>query len=504
MNPSGWGGRGDVLRRDQTDDPPGQPARNRVVVPLLCYKQFEGSYAGIHRSQVPAWAFTDSRVTAHSGQLAIAHSRWREQRDADERAGRPGHLGDVLVFAVPLLLPIQFATGGQLYLSEVVLLLGLPLLLDHARRRGVSRISHSIIALGLVWLLGLVLADIFRGTPFHDYSRGWANVAFLLLNFAALSLLIDGTWRRVTLFTAGLGIGGILQFYINPDNFAAAEPWKFGYGGPVTLLGVLFASRAAVYRRPVAASAVVIALGVINLRMDFRSLAGICFLTALIILLAARAKHLRRLDLHSVGSVTVLVASALAGFVIVYGYEYSARHGLLGAKAQEKYESQRSNFGILLSGRPQIMAAMHAIADSPIVGHGSWAKDPKYAAELRHELRKAGYRGNTRPPSQDLIPSHSHVLGAWVGAGILGPILWLWTLAVAASVLLRLHHVRDGRLVLVGFLGISFVWDVLFSPLGAGQRLSTAFYLVVIMLARQDLARATDSWWQRRPRRRPD
>ena len=427
-------------------------------------------------------------------------SPWLERPDRDGNASTyesVGRLREGFVFVIPLFLSVQFSTGGQLLLPEIMLLLALPFLLDDARRRGVAPVSHGAIALGLVWLVGLVFTDVYRGVRFHDYSRGWSNVAFLLIGFAALSLLIDGRWRLVTLFAAGLAGGQMLQFFVSPDSYAAAEPWKFGYGASITLGGVLLAGRTAVYRRPAIASGILVALGVINFRMGFRSLAGICLLTAVAIVVAARSARLVRLDRRAVRWLTVLAASILVGLVIVEGYKYAAGRGVLGAQVQRKYEEQHSSLGVLLSGRPQIVVALRAIADSPIIGHGSWAKDPKYTAALRTELRKAGYQGNTLPHSPDTIPTHSHLLGAWVGAGILGLLLWLWALMVALSVLLRLHRLGDRRVVLVAFIGLSFVWDVLFSPLGAEQRLFTAFYLVVLLLARKEISGAARSWGTR-------
>src|SRR5437660_8719552 len=104
---------------------------------------------------------------------------------------------------------------------------------------------------------------------------------------------------------------------------------------------------------------------------------------------------------------------------------------------------------------------MRAIRDSPIIGHGSWAKNPKYVAALQDELHKAGYQGSTVPISPDLIPTHSHLFGAWVEAGILGAVFWFWALGLVASVLPRLHRLGDARVALVAFLAISFLWDVL-------------------------------------------
>ncbi len=412
-------------------------------------------------------------MTAYSRDVAAPPSPWHGPHETAVRfTERAGRFGDAFVFVVPLLLSVEFAVGGRLFLPEVVLLLALPFLLHDARRRGVSRISHLVVLLGGLWLFGLVFTDIYLGTPFDDYSRGWSKVAFLVLNFAALSLLIDGRWRRVTLFAAGLVLGLTLQFFFNPGIYAAGNPWKFGFGFAVTLAGVLLASRPTVYRRPVVATGILVALGVVNMSLGFRSLAGVCFLAAVLVILAARSTHLVRLDRRALRTFTAVAVSVLAGFIIVEAYGYAAGQGVLGGEAQQRYEAQKSGLGVVVSGRPEILVSSRAIRDSPIVGHGSWAKDPKYATGTRF---------------QGLIPTHSHLFGAWVEAGILGAVFWLWALALAASVLPRLHRLADGRVVLVAFLAVFFSWAVLFSPFGAEGRLMMPFYLIVFLLARKDI-----------------
>lgn len=430
-------------------------------------------------------------MTASAQDVAApASASLRLHGTAPRDAEHHGRLGDVLVFVVPLLLAVELKVGGRLYLSEVVLLLALPFLLAEARRRGVSRISHVVLALGVLWFFGLFLTDVYRVTPFADYSRGWSKVAFVLVSFAALSVLIDRRWHRVTLFAAGLALGEALQFFLHPNVFAAEYPWKFGLGGPVTLAGVILASRPAVSRRPIVATAILVGLGVVNLRLGFRSLGGVCLLTAVLVVLAARSAQLVRLDRRALRTLTMLAASVVAGFSVVEAYERAAQDGLLGERAQRKYQAERGNLGTLVGGRPEIIVASRAIRDSPIVGHGSWAKDPKYAAALRDELFRAGYRAPRGPPSSDLIPTHSYLFGAWVEAGILGAIFWLWAVALVISILPRLHRLPYGRVALVAFLAVSFLWDVLFSPFGAEARLVAPFSLVVFLLARNELSAA--------------
>lgn len=408
--------------------------------------------------------------------------------DDGEREGS-GRLGDVFVFLVPLLLAVDFNLGGRLFLSEIVLVLALPFLLDQARRRGVSRVPLKVVGLGLIWLIGQVVTDLVRMTPEADWTRGWSKIVFLLVNLASLALLIDGRWRRIWLFGAGLAVGEAVQFYVHPSAYAIGDPWKFGLGPAVSLGGALLASWPSVYRRPLASAGILLALAVVNLQMDFRSMAGVCFLAGVGVLLAGRSDgvHVRRSSRRRAALITCI--SVLGGLGFVQLYQHAAQGGALGVRAQTKYDAQQSSLGILLSGRPEITVAARAIRDSPIIGHGSWAKDPKYVQMLFSELRNAGYRGTTVPLSQDLIPTHSHLFGAWVEAGIAGAIFWLWALGLVVSVLPRLHGLADERVPLLAFLGVSFLWDVLFSPFGAERRVIVPYCLLALLLAQADLRR---------------
>ena len=114
-----------------------------------------------------------------------------------------------------------------------------------------------------------------------------------------------------------------------------------------------------------------------------------------------------------------------------------------------------------------------AIADSPIIGHGSWAKDVYYVAILRDILESNGFKA-TGESDEDLIPSHSHLLGAWVELGLLGGLFWIIVLIIAT--LAFYSCIRKPRIpaTLVGFVLVSLIWDVLFSPFANSQRFMKA------------------------------
>lgn len=173
---------------------------------------------------------------------------------------------------------------------------------------------------------------------------------------------------------------------------------------------------------------------------------------------------------------------ALAIFGFVHFYEYSAQSGLLSEKDQQKYSEQSSGSGgLLLGGRTESLATVQAVIDSPILGHGSWARDAKYhdimVLKILESGKKPGYN-----MFGDLIPSHSFLMGAWVEAGIAGAIFWIY---IFYQICRSLWRATGGEpfLAVFAFIGMTTMWDILFSPYGAERRfIVTYIFIGMIML----------------------
>jgi hypothetical protein len=399
-----------------------------------------------------------------------------------------GRFLDSVALLVPVLLAVDFVGAGRLYLAEVVLLLLLPPLLWRHQESGLAPIPAAFVALCLLWLGGQIATDIFRATPLHDIERGWAKIAFTVSNFVALYLIFENRARRFLLFGCGLALGLALHYVVNPGPLGAADYWKFGYGYSVTLILVLVACTKVAASRRFARCGLLVAAGLFNLLHDYRSLAGVCVLAAFYT--AVADIHGRRQSRAPVAfsltralALAALFSGIALSFVSLYSHLASTR--VLGASASQKYQAQASGSrGLLLHGRPEILVSSRAVADSPLLGHGSWAKDPKY---LEMEI---GHGVNPSPLTlaEGLIPTHSYLMGAWVEAGLLGVPVWIWALLVAAGVLARLYR-RDGQLVaLVAFAAFALVWDVLFSPYGSFERLIAPYYVLILVTARRSLS----------------
>ena len=394
-----------------------------------------------------------------------------------------GRLGDLLVLLIPASAFAEIHLVGRLFAPDLLLLAMLPFVLASNLSALRQHLPKTFLALGIVWLAGQVATDLIRSTPFEDYSRGWAMIIVTLTNFTALYVLLAHDARRIVLYTLGSAAGKLLTYFLNPGTFAAAEPWKFGYGSAITLLIVLIASFANARSRSFGAIALMMFAAALNLYNGFRSLAGECFLTAAYLLLQ-RIAFLRRDrggQITVAGALFAFATLALSSLAILQIYEYSASEGMLGYAAEHKYEIENSGrYGVLLGGRSEFLLGLEAALDSPLIGHGSWAKDWRYAARADTMMSGFGYQTSGPADSWD-IPEHSHLVGAWVNAGILGAVFWLWILWLPAGVLGRLYNAYDALSPLIVFVAFVLAWDVMFSPYGAERRFITPYYVIVMM-----------------------
>jgi len=392
--------------------------------------------------------------------------------------------GNVFACFVPMLMFVDLNLVGRLFLSEILLLCMLPLLLVMRGKALLAPLPRKLILFGLAWLLSQIVTDVIMDTPFEDWSRGWAKIIFLLLNFSAIYLFLNGKEKRFFLFAAGIAAGQILTYFFNPSVFVEDYPWKFGYGLAVTSFFVLATQIGFVvflggrYWQ----SAIILFMGMLNLYFDFRSLGVICLLVGVFVFVNNSKRiglgkiKLRKLAmLFFIGTVSIYTINSL--------YNYGAADGWFGREVKEKYLWQSvGDMGVLLGGRSEILASSQAVIDSPFIGHGSWAKDQKYIAILQDSLLQHGYAFAWMGES-DLIPSHSYIMGAWVEAGIGGAIFWFWCVLLAARALVATYGSNMVLTPLIAFVAFGLLWNIPFSPFGAQGRLNAAYDLSLMIFA---------------------
>ena len=400
-----------------------------------------------------------------------------------------------MALIIGLLASFYVNVGGQLYISEILLILLAPVLWWQRGRLLLRNADiRKIMVLGALWFIGQAVTDLIRQTVVADLARGLAGIIVLLISFSSVFLLIGNNLRRIKIFTFGYALSSLLALLVQPSPYFSAYPWEFGFGGPVILLTFLLiiGLSGGQFTRMRRWIWLILAVGGLSFLLNARSLGGIVILSGIVLLLRTSlvtSRWLARPRPQNLFITGLLIAGF--GWALLEGYAYSAERGLLGQAAKDKFEMQSNGSvaGLILGGRVEILASSRAILNSPIIGYGSWAKDPQYRLFI-YQLVNLGYQVNTDQldsyvNSADLIPAHSHLTQAWVWAGILGAIFWAWILLYVGKVLLRANKEPNELYLLVIYFGIAAVWDILFSPFGSIMRLAWALRFVTFLSVRR-------------------
>ncbi len=387
---------------------------------------------------------------------------------------------DLAALLIPMTYVLEFNLIGRLYAIELLLLALLPVTLVLRGRLLFNKMPLTILGLGLIWFSGQIITDIIVDTPFRDLARGWAKITFTLLNFTSIYLLLVDSRRRIILFAVGLGIGTVFLFIFNPPAIGVTQPWKFGLGFALVygVCGIL--SLRTITQKKIIAPIAFFAVSAFFFSQGFRSGGGVAFITAAYLILSNITSNRRNFSPMRVVSLAVVGVIVIVGSL--EGYEYAVKEGMFGAKALASLQSQKiGDYGVLLGGRSEILIASQAIGESPIIGHGSWAKDPYYS--YLYAVLQFGHKAKDIPfLNTDLIPTHSVIFGAWVESGILGGFFWAAILVIVIRVMLRLYASDDPLLPLFAFIGFLMIWDILFSPFGADRRFVLAYFMCLMAL----------------------
>jgi hypothetical protein len=395
---------------------------------------------------------------------------------------------DAFAFIVGATISFNLRIVGDLPIAELILLPLVTILIAFNPRRAFSPLLTRIYAGLFLWLFGLVASDIYHETSAVDWMRGDAAIIFFWIDLASLAALLAGNELRKMTFIAGSAIGTLLAARFTPSPAAIEEPWKFGYSTGVVTLVLLVSCYFYARRRYVISGLLIGGIAFVNLIENYRSLV-LVLLVALVLtvpVIPERIGTMRILPRRG----SFLRVAMLAGFVLGAGWlagrmvSYVTEAGLVSEEAQEKNRAQAKVGGFLLGGRPEILVSSRAVAESPILGHGSWARDLKYTEMLYDIQIESGEKPDLEWEIESmggLIPSHSHLMGAWVWAGILGATFWTYVIWLAVRGIIQVSVQGSALTPYYAFIVTGLLWAILFSPFGQGQRFADAFAVVVIV-----------------------
>lgn len=381
---------------------------------------------------------------------------------------------------------------GDFFVAEIVIIVTFPLLLAYSARRLQRPRLIRLFALLSLWLLAQVLSDTYNHTVVADRMRGMAGIIVFTIEITFFTMSLAGNERRKAIFLTAYAIGSVLLAQFQPNIAAVAlegaDKWKWSYSFGITMLALLAGSFLAARRRQALALLLLLGISAVDLLMNFRSAFLTLLVTTVLVfpIIPDRIGRLRILpqknNLFRVAMVAVLALAG--GWSANQLLRLVTQSGLISEEARQKNESEAQAGNLLFGGRPEVFVGLRAAMDSPILGHGSWAKDMKYT-EMQYDLMvEYGIQGDltdTEADTRGLIPSHSHIIGAWVYAGILGAVFWGYVLWLVTRAIVIVAVYRPPLAPIYAWLLVSFFWNIFFSPFGSTSRIFEAFTLIAIV-----------------------
>ena len=375
---------------------------------------------------------------------------------------------------------------GELYIAEILMLLLLPLFVIFKGKRILKPQLYVIYYLMGLWLLGLVIADVYNHTPVGDRLRGTALIVFFGVDLLVLEMLLSHNDKRKMLFMIGLTVGALLSVKLQPSLALADYPWKFGWASGTIQVVVLVSTYFYTRRRYVVSGLLILGICGVNLILNYRG-PVLELLIALVLvhpLIPEEVGNTRILPNSQVARVVVLVVLVIgAGEISESLVHLVTKLGYINEQAQAKNEAQSHSGNLLLGGRPEFAVGLQAALENPIVGRGSWPKDMKYLEmlnDLEVETGELEYSTSFENDANGQIPAHSGIISMWMWGGILALIFWIYFVWFVIKGILKVAIVRPPFAPVYMYLLVSMFWDIFFSPFAASRRITDAFLLMVI------------------------
>ena len=379
----------------------------------------------------------------------------------------------LLTFLCGLCYPYQVSFVGTIFLIEPALIVLSLVVLVFTRGPSMFRNSTFkwLIALILLMLLGYMVSDVIQNTAPRDYQRGWGRIGFLILDIIALSFIIVRDKRLVWWLLLGIGVGQLLYLLMAGTPWTE---WKFGYSQAV--VPVLLCVSFLLFKR--LSWVPFLLVGVFSMFMDSRAISAASILVAALLFIKPRVKH----GLNSKANTAMIVI----GVLLAAGVIVAALNVTDDEFSERRYKSSSGRFAAL-------SISFQAVAQSPIIGLGSWSESAELARML-YEQRMADQSRDDRHVlhAGTKFRPHSQIMQAWIEGGILAP--WFF-LAVMILIIRGLRYAAETRQLdyfspILIYVFVTQFWHTLASPFGGEHRIDLAICIGLLVLVSEERRRS--------------
>jgi hypothetical protein len=368
-------------------------------------------------------------------------------------------LNTIFLIIYTIFTQVQISLIGQILASEIFSILFI--FLNYSLVKELFKIEiYKKIFISLTGLLLVqVISDIYNGTSYFNFIRGWSVIIFSLISITSLTILLNKRSFYIIFFLFFLSLSNLLIFNtdVNIDNTNYFKIKFVPFLNPFFLCVYYLFNKFKYYKF---SFTLLISYIILCFYLDARS-------NGLILLFSLIIKYIIDNNIK-ISFFRVLICSLLFYlFFILYSYSVSQRiiSGTNSITQFSKMENKFNPFELLYYGRSEIPVLFSSIVDKPFLGHGSWGNDKygKYSLELAYITK------SNNVIFTNYIRAHSIIFGYFAYAGIFAFCILIYlffNLFSTAFKLIISNNIDNSIKFVLIFYSLLIFWHFLFSPIG--------------------------------------
>ena len=392
-------------------------------------------------------------------------------------------INTILIILYNLVDGITINLVGQLKLSEVLILATLPFLYrsyEFSRYPYLKKIIFCFV--GILFFQIVTDLIVVHNVP-GNFLRGWSQTIIAVASFLFFFKVLNG-YKTIALFIL---LSAFRIYFSDPiDNIEPGEMAYFKFKVFPALNYLIYFI--AIYMHRLEKGKLIpvlfILYGLTAISLDTRSLGVIFIISALILFTFYSGITFTRSRVILFSIVFIIIFQSLYVF-----YVNASLNGELGGEHSveqlERLKNPYNPFSLLQTGRGETFAAIEAIKDAPLFGHGSWARDVtlKYFFIIQ-KFHAEDVVDDVPIQGIQLIPSHSILMGAWVNFGLGAFICVCFILGYILRMgfwLIKKGQTSPLYPIFIPIV-IGFIWTFMFSPF-QHLRYSVPYIADIIMVS---------------------
>ncbi|MEZ8107292.1 hypothetical protein [Vibrio cortegadensis] len=364
---------------------------------------------------------------------------------------------------------------GTLRGGELLALLILPFYLVKRFYKLNNRVMKTIVICLFLWLAAQVISDLYNNVTQINAMKGSAHIIFVITNFIFFYLLFSRDCKNFVWYVSGLFVSGVCNaIFVKEQSIAnlfVEDRFWYTSVAPFAFPLIVLSTYKVYPKYKKTACGILFFYGTLALLLQGRSDALISYIGCFLLYFSGS-------NLMTKMSLSRLLSLGIVGFTVVYltfiSYVTLGINGHLGRHSEQQLAKLPDPYSLvdtLLVGRSESFFAFSAIADKPILGHGSGAERDKYIGVWELKMSKLQHDSSITYSTYDngynAIPTHSVILYAWVFSGIMGFICWVTILYYVLRTGLVILKGEIPFMVPISAIYIALLsWHLLFSPHG--------------------------------------